>query len=354
MFGAYKSKLILFAVTIILIFSFAISCGICAAKYQFNLPCADVQWGEGGIYSTLFAESVRIATGGDIDIKVFPGGEWGGSEEDYLKEIQLGSLDMACLATSPIGQFTDALVIFDIAFLFKGPIEETLFTFKSETEFTPVVEKLIERVNKEADMILLTVAPIGRRDIFSNKPLNKIEDLNGLKIRCMGSQVQVDAFNFMGALATPLPYSECYTALQLKTVDAMENSPNVYISKRFNEVAPYWMGTNHYTCVQAIVMSKKAWNSLPSAYQNIVKNCAIGAGYIEAQWAIGAAGVYLGGPVAQVAKTMVYPTEAELKELRRKTLPKLLDKYSKQIGMDNIEILSKEDEVIKDWYEGNN
>jgi len=48
---------------------------------------------------------------------------------------------------------------------------------------------------------------------------------------------------------------------------------------------------------------------------------------------------------------MFYPTKVELKELREKTLPKLLDKYGKQVGMDVIEELSKEDEVIKDWYD---
>ncbi|MBA7566247.1 hypothetical protein ES708_07936 [subsurface metagenome] len=250
--------------------------------------------------------------------------------------------------------YSDALVVFDVPFLFKGAIQETLFVFESEKKFTPLVEKLIERLNKETNIILLAIAPIGRRDVFSNKPLNKMEDLKGLKIRTMGSSVQVDAFNFMGALATPLPYGECYTSLQLKVVDAMENSPNVYITKRFYEVAPYWMGTKHYACVQAIVMSKKAWDSLPTAYQSIVKECAIAASYIEAQWSIGSFEVLLAGPIlAQACKTMYYPTKEEQKELREKTLPKLLDKYGKQIGMNVIEILAKEDEVIKGWYDKN-
>lgn len=350
MFGAYKSKLILFVVTIILIFSFAISYGTCAAEYQFNLVCTDELWGEGGIEALLFAKSVETATAGAVSIKIFPRGEWGGSEEDYLKELQLGTLDLADFATSPMGQFTDALTLFDIAFLFKGPIEETLFIFKSETEYTPIVEKLIERVNKETGMIILAIAPTGRRDIFSSQPL-KMKDIQGLKIRTMGSDLQVDAFNFMGALATPMPTGEVYTALQLKTIDAAENSPNYYLTKRFYEVAAYWMGTSHYTSVQAIAMSKKAWDSLPSTYQNILKNCGIGTGYTTAQWGIGATAVCLEGPLVEATKAMFYPTKVELKELREKTLPKLLDKYGKQVGMDVIEELSKEDEVIKDWYD---
>ena len=353
MFGVYKSKLILFVVTIILIFSFAISYGTCAAKYQFNLACVDKPWGEGGVEATLLAQSVRMATGGAVDIKVFPGGEWGGSDEDYLKELQLGTLDMAAFATSPMSQFTDALTVFDIVFLFKGPIEETLFIFNSGTEFTPIVQKLIERVNKETGMILLTIAPTGRRDVFSSKPLNKIKDLKGLKIRTMGSNLQVDAFNFMGALATPMPSGDVYSALQLGTIDAAENSPNDYMTKRHYEVAPYWMCTSHYTSSMAIAMSKKAWDSLPSAYQNIIKNCAIETGYATAQWGIGITDVYMEGPLKELTKTIYHPKEAELKELREKTLPKLLDKYGKQVGMDVIETLSKKDEVIKDWYDKN-
>ena len=352
MFKVYKRKIILLTITIILIFSLTISYGICE-EHKFNMPCTDPLWGEGGIHTQLFVESVRIATEGGVDIKVFPGGEWGGSEEDYTKDIQLGTLDLTCIAISPIGQFTDALTVFDVPFLFKGPIDETLFIFESPTKFTPIIEKLVEQATKEANFIILGLAPIGRRDIFSNKPINDINGIRGLKIRTMGSSMQVDAFNFLGTMATPMPTGECYAALKMNVIDAMENSPDLYIMKRIYEVAPYWVGTNHYSCVMVIIMSKKAWDSLPAAYQNIVKNCAMAASYTIAQWAIGSAEVALKGPVKKLAKTMFYPTKEEQDELREKVLPKLLDKYGKQIGMGIIEILAKEDEVVRSWYEKN-
>jgi len=353
MFKFNKKRIILVVITVSLVFFLSMSCGFCEAKYKFNLTNANNQWGEGTVHSELFAEAIRMATGGEVDITIFPNAEWGGSEEDYLKELELGTLDMSVLSISPISQYTNVLKVFGIPFLFKGTTEETLFIFDSATKFTPFVEKLIERVNKETNFILLSLVPTGRRDVFSNKPLNSIKDLKGLKIRTLGSNTQVDAFNFAGAIATPLPFSDCFTSLQLKVIDAMENTPVTYITKRYFEVAPYWMGTSHYNDVMGIVMSKKAWNSLPLAYQNIVKNTAISAAYMEAQWAIGAAEFLLKGEVKKVAKTMYYPSKEELKELREKALPKLLDKYSKEIGMDVIETLAEKDEFIKNWYEKN-
>lgn len=352
MFNVCKMKTILVTIIMILIFSLSISYGICE-EYELNMPCTDPLWGEGGIQTQIFAESVRVTTGGDVNINVFPGGEWGGSEEDYLQNIELGLLDMSCLAMSPVSRYTDLFTLFDIPFLFKGPIDEIAFVFESPTKLTPRAEKLIEKAQKETNFIILAFAPIGRRDIFSNRPVNSIDDLEGLKIRTMGSEAQVDTFNFLGLNSIPMPTSETFNALVLNTISAAENSPSTYVAKRYFEAAPYWVGTNHFSCVMVIIMSKKAWNSLPPAYQNIVKDCAITASFITAQWAIGSAEVDLKGQVKKLSKTMLYLTEEEHNELRRKALPKLLDKYNKKIGMDNIEILAKEDEVVRDWYEKN-
>ncbi len=125
--------------------------------------------------------------------------------------------------------------------------------------------------------MVLSMAPMGRRDIFANKPINSIADLKGIKIRTMSNPIQVDAFNLMGAIATPLPYSECFTALKLRAVDAAENCPAAYIMMKFIEAAPYYFGSDHYSGFVGIVMSKKSWDSLPRAYQNIMRQAAVGA-----------------------------------------------------------------------------
>jgi len=352
LFKHINKRVILLVVSVILIISFSISYGICS-KYNLDLACADEPWGEGGLSSQLFCHSVKMSTGGDVDITLHPSGEWGGNEEDYMKAMELGELDMCSLAISPLAQSTNALDFLNLPFLFKNPIDKFNFIYESRTKYTPQVEEIIERVNKETNFVLIMISPIGIRDVFSRKPISSIEDLKGMKIRTMGSPLQVDAFNALGMIATPMAFGETHTALQLGTVDAMELPPDIYLDKSYYEVGPYWMETAHFLNSIAIIISKQTWNSLPTAYQNIIKNCAIASGYVQSQWGFGARDIILGGQIENFAKKVTYLTEEQHNNLRKEALPILLDKYGERFGMDLIKELAKNDQIIKDWYEEN-
>jgi len=344
-----KSKISFFLI-IIAMFLLIVSFGSCKAKYKLNITAPEPLWADTAITLQAFESAVRYLSGGDIDVTIFPAGEWG-RDEDCLQAVQFGSLDMLTTVSSIIGQYTDALNMFDVPFLFKDTTEEMLLVFDSPIQHTPLVTKALEKASKEANFMVLSIGPVGRRDIFSNKPVESINDIKGMKIRTMNNPIQLDAFNFMGASATPLPYSENYTAMQLKTVDALENSPNSYVMMKFSEVAPYYFGTDHFSPCFAVMMSMKAWNSLPTAYQNIVRQAAIGAINVASLWGLGSSEYYLKGEAKQKAKKMIMISPEEKLKLRQMVLPKLLDKYGKQIGIDVLEILAKNDEVIGDWLE---
>ena len=345
-----KISLFLIAIAMLLLI---VSSGNCEGKYKFNMIADEPIWGETGLILQAFESGVNYLSDGDIEIKMFPAGEWGTGEEAGLQSLQLGTLDLVVSMSANLSVYTDALYVFDIPYLFKSSIDAMMFTFDSTTEHTPLITKLLEKASKESKMMVLSMAPMGRRDIFSNKPINSIDDLKGMKIRTMASPIQVDAFNFMGAIATPLPYSECFTALKLKTVDAAENSPAAYTMMKFIEAAPYYFGSDHYSSVVGIVMSMKAWNSLPTAYQNFMRQAAVGAMNVSSIWSLGSADYSLNGQVKNDAKAVIMPTPEEKLELRKMVLPKLLDKYGEQIGVDILETLSEGDEVISNWLEEN-
>lgn len=348
-FSGNKIKLLLMSTVILF---FIVSSGQCEPTYQFNAIADEPIWGETGLILQTFESGVKYLSDGDIDIKMYPAGEWGIGEEAGLQSLQLGTLDFVVTMSANLGLYTDALYLFDIPLMFKNLVDAMMFTFKSTTEHTPLVERMLEKATKESGIVVLSMAPMGRRDIFANKPINSIADLKGIKIRTMASPIQVDAFNFMGAIATPLPYSECFTALQLKTVDAAENSPAAYTLMKFNEAAPYYFASDHYASVVGIAMSKKSWDSLPAAYQNIIKQAAVGAMNVSSIWALGSGDYALNGEVKKKAKQLVMITPEEKLELRKNVLPKLLDKYGEKIDRDILEYLSKEDEVIADWLAG--
>lgn len=351
MFKVSKKKIGILVTILTILFA---SSGNCQAKYEFNIICIDPIWDSAGIVLQTFAQSVRYATQGDVDIKIFPGGEWSGSEEDYCQSLQLGVLDMAYTMVGVIGQYTDAVALFDTPFLFKSTAKEVSLMFDYRTKHSSLVEEVLNRASEDAKFNVLALKTGGRRDIFASRPIRTYEDLKGIKIRTMATSIQVDAFKFAGMQATPLPYSECFTALQLKTVDAMENTPSSYQAKKFNEVAPYYFVSDHLAGVMAISMSKKAWDSLPDAYQNIIKECAIGACYVGTMYSLGSYDYSLNNTLPKITEEINRIDPEDKQELREIVLPKLLEKYNKQIGIDILKILAEDDELIADWLEKNN
>lgn len=350
MFKLSKKNTVILFLTVAM-FLLIVSSAHCESKYQFNMISDEPIWGETGLILQAFESGVKYLSDGDIDIKMYPAGEWGSGEEAGLESLQMGTLDLVVTMSANLGVYTDALYVFDIPFMFKNSIDAMNFTFKSTTEHTPIVRELLDRASEESRIMVLSMAPMGRRDIFANKPISSIEDLQGLKIRTMASPIQVDAFNFMGAIATPLPYSECFTALQLKTVDAAENSPAAYTLMKFNEAAPYYFASDHYSSVVGIAMSKQSWDSLPKAYQNIMRQAAVGAMNVSSIWALGSADYALSGEVKDNSEAVIMIDPEEKLELREGVLPKMLDKYGEHIDPKILEILAEKDKVIAEWLE---
>jgi len=345
-----KSKINLILVLALLIFLFAISTGTCAPKHVFNLGDASQLYGDACVMVHSFIASVEYLSGGDIEINYYPRGEWGGSEEEYLEQIQLGTLDIAMVAASgPVGQYTDALFFLSTPFLFQDVIQMMTFMIDTQTTYSQVLEEKIEQASKEAKFQVLSLAPSGGRGICTAEPLESLKDIKGKKIRVMNNPVQVDSYNFLGAIATPLPYSEVFTALQLNTIDGAEFDAVTYLTMRFVEPAPYYKmaGFNH--CINSLVMSKKAWDSLPPSYQTIIKESAVGGGNLSIAQNIGTVQYLLNSELKELAKGISTIKPEDLKEARKEVLPKLLDKYHEEIGMDVIEALAEGDEVISNW-----
>ena len=112
----------------------------------------------------------------------------------------------------------------------------------------------------------------GWRNISNSKrPINKVEDLEGLTIRIAESQVFADMMAAFGMNAVPLANSEVFTALQMGTVDAQENPQNNYINNKYYEVNRYFSMTRHVFSVEPVGMNLDLWNSLTPEEQEILQ-----------------------------------------------------------------------------------
>jgi tripartite ATP-independent transporter DctP family solute receptor len=115
----------------------------------------------------------------------------------------------------------------------------------------------------------------GFRQISNNRhPINKAEDISGLKLRVIQNPLFIDTFKAFGANALPMPFPEVYTALETGTVDGQENPLTTLITSKFYEVQKHTVISNHIYSVWAFLISKKFWDKLSPDEQKILTEAA--------------------------------------------------------------------------------
>ena len=96
----------------------------------------------------------------------------------------------------------------------------------------------------------------------ASAPINKVDDIAGLKLRVIPNAINVDWVKALGANPTPLAFPEVYAALEQKAIDGQENPLSVIQANKFFEVQKYLTLTNHQYNPQSLIFSKKVWDTL--------------------------------------------------------------------------------------------
>lgn len=110
--------------------------------------------------------------------------------------------------------------------------------------------------------------------ISCNSRVEHPEDMKGVKIRSLESQMQVDAYNNLGANGIAMAFSEVYTSLQNGTLDATGLTPAVIGSNNMDQVQQYITATNHFYAAAPLLMSKTVYDSLDEELQQAIREAA--------------------------------------------------------------------------------
>ncbi len=111
----------------------------------------------------------------------------------------------------------------------------------------------------------------GYRNVFNKvRPIVTPADMDGLKIRVMESPLMVNTVNAMGGSATPMSYSELYTALEQGVLDGGENAAGNVLNDRFYEVSSYLSMTQHLRPPGIVAVSMATWNGLTEKQQMVL------------------------------------------------------------------------------------
>lgn len=276
-----------------------------------------------GLGAKKFADLVEQKSGGKMKVKVYPGGTLGG-EQQVASAMQGGTVEASMMAPAQLVGMIKEFVVLDFP-----------FSFQNEREADAVLDgpfgkKLMDKLPPKG-LVGLGFMEQGYRSITNSKrPVTKLEDIQGLKIRTILNPLYIDMLNALGANAVPMPFPELYTALETKAVDGQENPYATAEASKFYEVQKYFSNTRHIYNAQMMMVSKKFWDQLSADEKKILQDASNEAAAYQRK---------VSREMGEKSKQTLIKNgmqindlaPAEIARMRDKVKP-VIDKYTAQVG----------------------
>ncbi|MDO9402779.1 MAG: TRAP transporter substrate-binding protein [Polaromonas sp.] len=270
-----------------------------------------------------FAELVTAKSGGKIKANLFPGGVLGGDAQN-VSALQGGTLEMVIMNAGILASQAKEFAVFDFPFMF-GSAQEADAVVDG-----PFGKAMLARLDAKS-IHGLTYFELGFRNITNGRrPINKVEDIAGLKLRVIPNAINIDWVTALGANPTPLAFPEVYAAMEQRAIDGHENPFSVIEANKFYEVQKYLAVTNHQYNPQVVIASKKLWDSLSADEKKIFSDAATEATAYQRKVSRELSGTSL----ANLKKNGMQVTEfnaTEMAKFREKMKP-VIEKHTAIVG----------------------
>lgn len=224
--------------------------------------------GPHGAGAKAFADELERQAPGRYKVEFFPNGALGG-EREMVESVQLGALEMAITGTAVLGNFVPEMLVLDMPFLFRDPAH-------ARAVLDGAIGQELMGQMKARGLVGLTFGEIGFRHVTSSsRTIRTPDDMKGLKIRTMENPVHLAAFRALGALPTPMSWTEVLTGLQQGTIDGQENPVSILVSTKMWELQKNVTLTRHVFTPISFMMSPAFFGRLPAADQEAMRKAAL-------------------------------------------------------------------------------
>lgn len=266
---------------------------------------------------------------GEIEIRIF----WNtlGGSLQVTEAVKNGTLDMALTDDSVLGSFHKPMQAFQIPYLFGSSAAAWEFTN------TQVVRGMVEDMRKATGIRTLAFSENGFRNLTNNqREVKTPEDMKGLKMRTMQSQVYVAFMQSMGASATPIAWPELIPALKTNVVDGQENASTTVLDGKLYEVQKFMSVNEHIYGFHLIIINDGVFQKLSPDHRKIMMEAArLHAAVANSRKAADAMGA-----VDEIRKkgVKVYVNSPSEKELfRQQTQKAVIDFIASQAGRETVD-----------------
>ncbi len=188
-----------------------------------------------GAGATAFKETLERATNNRFRVNI----QRNDNEREMIESVQIGTLDCTITSTGPVGNFVPEVRNLDVPFLFRDTAHAR------GVLDSQIGQELLARFTPRGLTGVVWMENGFRHLTNSRRSVEAPADIRGLKVRTMENQVHMRAFTTLGALPTPMAFSELVPALQQGTVDGQENPIPVIVANNLNQVQRFLTLTGH-------------------------------------------------------------------------------------------------------------
>lgn len=232
-----------------------------AGEPEFTVKLASVAPNGTGWANTAkkFKRYVKEKTDGRIKVKTYLGGALGG-EIETAEATKRGSIQAWAGSMGALASAVPEMECFELPYMFdsSNQARKTLDAVRQQTH-----DLLMDRGYK-----LVFFSQNGFRSIGSNKPIESVNDLKGLKMRSQQTKVHLDTWRAFGSSPVPMSVTEVLSSLQTGVVDGYDNTEVFAFAAALYIATTHWTVTRHIYQPAAAVYSRKFWDSLPKELQD--------------------------------------------------------------------------------------
>ncbi|WP_251976281.1 TRAP transporter substrate-binding protein [Salinicola avicenniae] len=214
-----------------------------------------------------FKALLEEKTDGELTVGLYSNGVLG-HETEMFEQQTAGALDFSIVNPGLISEFSHTASIFSIPFLYRD-IDHWRHVLDGEAG-----REIAARIEDETGVKVLAYYGGSTRQIVSTRPLESLDDLQGMKLRTNPTRPTITAWAALGTQPTVMAYKEIYTGLQLGAIDGLLNEAEWIYRMRFHEVAPYIGLSGHDITVRLLTISDDTWNTLSPDEQQAVQAAA--------------------------------------------------------------------------------
>ena len=211
-----------------------------------------------------YAKGVEARSGGKVKIQIAHSGTTGDWPQS-IEALKIGTNDIVLQSVGTLDRYNTIAGIEAYPYLVRD-----VDHFK-KVYYGPVGGQLYDEIAAKTQFRIVGAGYRGARHMSSNKKVEKLDDLKGVKLRVPPLKMYRMTWEYLGASPTPMGVAELFTSLQNGVVDGQENPLEVLEQFKFNEVQKYVIETAHVIGAMTFIFFDQKMKSLPADVQKMLK-----------------------------------------------------------------------------------